>query len=121
VSGLSDVDLAALLCSASAVVVPSLYEGFCLPAVEAMACGTPVVATTAGALPEVLGPSGLASLQVPPGDVGELAQAVGRLLDDPALGQRLGTAGRQRALDRFTWRATAIATALWYADTAAAC
>jgi glycosyltransferase involved in cell wall biosynthesis len=59
-----------------------------------MACATPLVATTAGALPEVVGPDGVSALHVPPGDPEALAASVGRLLDDPALAARLGAAGR---------------------------
>jgi glycosyltransferase involved in cell wall biosynthesis len=116
VSGLTDDGLADLLRSASVAVVPSLYEGFSLPAVEAMACATPLVATTAGALPEVVGPDGEAALHVPPGDPERMAAAIGRVLDDPGLGERLGAAGRERVLRRYTWRATAAATADWYAE-----
>ena len=65
--------------------VPSLYEGFSLPAAEAMATGTPLVATTGGAIPEVAGPDGETCLAVPPGDAGALAAALGRLLGDPEL------------------------------------
>jgi glycosyltransferase involved in cell wall biosynthesis len=115
-SGLSEGDLVALLRSAEVAVVPSLYEGFSLPAVEEMACGLPLVATTAGALPEVAGRDGEAALLVPPGDAGALAGALGRLLDDPALRARLGAAGRRRVEERFSWRAAAAATAAWYAD-----
>jgi glycosyltransferase involved in cell wall biosynthesis len=106
--GISDEELVEMYAEASAVAVPSLYEGFSLPAVEAMACETPVVASAGGALPEVLGPDGLASLHVPPGDPGALATALGRLLSSTAnsgadLGARLGQAGRRRVLERFTW------------------
>jgi glycosyltransferase involved in cell wall biosynthesis len=114
VTGISDAELVAELRSAEAAVVPSLYEGFSLPAVEAMACGTPLVATTGGALPEVAGRDGETALLVPPGDAGALADAVGRLLDDAALRARLGAAGRDRVLARFTWRAAAEATARRY-------
>ena len=107
VGGLGEAELVALLASADAAVVPSLYEGFSIPAVEAMACATPLVVTTAGALPEVVGPDGDCALHVPPGDADALAAAVLRLLDDPGLRQRLGAAGRRRVLDRFTWRAAA--------------
>lgn len=99
-----------LYAEAEAAVVPSLYEGFSLPAVEAMACGVALVATTGGALPEVAGPDGAAALLVPPGDPSALAAAIGRVLDDPALRARLGRAGRRRVLDRLTWRATAEGT-----------
>ena len=116
VSGISDAELADLFRSATVAAVPSRYEGFSLPAVEAMACGVPLVVTTAGALPEVTGPDGLASLQVPPGDAGALSAAIGRLLDDEALRRRLGAAGRRRAVEHFTWRRTAMRTAEWYAE-----
>jgi len=72
-----------------------------------MACGTPVVATTGGALPEVAGPDGEAALLVPPGDPAALAAAIGRALDDAALRARLAAAGRARVAARFTWRAAA--------------
>lgn len=102
--------LVELFASAEVAVVPSLYEGFSLPAVEAMSCGLPVVSTTGGALPEVVGPDGDASLHVRPGDAAALASAIARLLDDPALRTTMGAAGRRRVLDRFTWDATARAT-----------
>ncbi|MGH9091763.1 MAG: glycosyltransferase family 4 protein [Acidimicrobiales bacterium] len=115
VSGISDDELARQYGEAEVAVVPSLYEGFSLPAVEAMACGVSVVATTGGALPEVVGREGETGLLVPPDDPGALAGAVGRLLDDPALRSRLGEAGRQRVLHRFTWQVTARGTAECYA------
>jgi glycosyltransferase involved in cell wall biosynthesis len=114
VQGVPEAELVALLGSAQVAVVPSLYEGFSLPAVEVMACATPLVATTAGALPEVVGPHGEAALHVPPGDPEALAAAVGRLLDDPELAARLGAAGRARVVERFTWRAVAEQTVAWY-------
>jgi glycosyltransferase involved in cell wall biosynthesis len=107
VSGLGEDELVALFRSAEVAVVPSLYEGFSIPAVEAMACATPLVATTAGALPEVVGPDGECALHVPPGDAEALAAALRRLLDDAGLRERLGANGRRRVLERFTWRATA--------------
>ncbi len=112
--GLPEPELVRLLGSASAAVVPSLYEGFSLPAVEALACATPLVVTTAGALPEVVGPDGACALHVPPGDPEALAAALARLLDDPQLAARLGTAGRARVQERFAWRAVAEQTAAWY-------
>src|SRR3954451_5684699 len=114
VNGLSDDALADVLRSAEVAVVPSLYEGFSLPAIEAMACGTALVATTAGALPEVVGADGVAAMHVPPGDPDALALAISRLLDNESLRNRLGAGGRQRVLDRYTWRATAQATAAMY-------
>ena len=100
-----------LFAQAQVAVVPSLYEGFSLPAVEAMACGVPLVATTAGALPEVVGRDGDAARLVSPGNAEELAAAVKLLLDDATLRKRMGEAGRRRALERFTWRRAAQATA----------
>jgi glycosyltransferase involved in cell wall biosynthesis len=114
VAGVSDDDMVRLWAEAEVAAVPSLYEGFSLPAVEAMACGRPVVATTGGALPEVVGADGETGLLVPPGDPGALAQALGRALDDPSLARRLGRAGRERVLRRFTWRATAEGTVEQY-------
>jgi glycosyltransferase involved in cell wall biosynthesis len=114
VSGLSEAELVDLFGSAEVAVVPSLYEGFSLPAVEAMACATPLVASAAGALPEVVGPDGVTALHVPPGDPEALAAAVGRLLDDPELAARIGAGGRARVVERFTWRAVAEATVRWY-------
>src|SRR5271165_1049417 len=79
-----------------------------------MACGVPVVATTGGALPEVVGRDNETGLLVPPDDPGALAAAIGRLLDDPGLRARLGAAGRERVLGRFTWKVTARGTAECY-------
>jgi len=114
VSGISDDELACLYAEAEVAVVPSLYEGFSLPAIEAMACGVPLVATTGGALPEVVGDDGETGLLVTPNDPGELAAAIGRILDSPDLAARLGAGGRSRVLGRFTWEATAGGTAEQY-------
>ena len=114
VSGISDDDLARNYGQAQVAVVPSLYEGFSLPAIEAMACGVALVATTGGALPEVVGTAGVTGLLVPPDDPGALALAIGRLLDDDELRGRLGAAGRERVLGRFTWQVTAAGTAAEY-------
>src|SRR5207248_8890113 len=103
ISGVAPERMVELYAEASVAVVPSLYEGFSLPAIEAMACGAPLVATTGGALPEVVGPDGVNALTVPPGDAGALAGAIGRVLDDPTLRTRLGATGRAHVLDRFTW------------------
>ncbi len=114
VSGITDEELARCYAEAEVAVVPSLYEGFSLPAIEAMACGVPVVTTTGGALPEVVGRDGETAVLVPPDDPEALAVAIGELLDDPAARARLGAAGRRRVLRRFTWRATAEGTAECY-------
>jgi glycosyltransferase involved in cell wall biosynthesis len=114
VSGLSDTELAEVVGSAEIACVPSLYEGFSLPTVEAMACGTPLVVSRAGAIPEVVGQDGVCADLVTPGDVGELAAALEALLDDPDRRHRMGAAGRQRALEKYSWRAVAEATAAAY-------
>lgn len=114
ISGISDEELAQHYREAEVAVVPSLYEGFSLPAIEAMACGAAVVATTGGALPEVVGRSGDTGLLVPPDDPGALAAAISMLLDDAGLRDRLGGAGRERVLQGFTWRVTAEGTAACY-------
>ncbi|MGY2065731.1 glycosyltransferase family 4 protein [Blastococcus sp. SYSU DS0619] len=108
-------ELIGLLQTATVVAIPSLYEGFSLPAVEAMACATPLVTTDAGALPEVVGTK--AGLRVRAGDVGELTAALQLVIDSPSLAEQLGRAGRRRVLDSYTWRATAERTADWYAET----
>ncbi|MCU1648275.1 MAG: glycosyltransferase family 4 protein [Nocardia sp.] len=111
VSGLGDEDLAQLLSSAEIACIPSLYEGFSLPAVEAMASGTPLVASRAGALPEVVG--GCAEL-VEPGNVTELTRVLGELLDSPERLRHLSAAGRRRALEVFSWEAVAAQTVSVY-------
>lgn len=113
-SGLSDAELAMLFASAEIACIPSLYEGFSLPAVEAMASGTPIVASRAGALPEVLGPDGECADLVAPGDVAELTHALDRLLSSPERRHWLGTAGRRRALDVFSWESVAAQTVRVY-------
>ncbi|GHC69230.1 glycosyltransferase family 4 protein [Streptomyces cinnamoneus] len=114
VKGITDRELVDLVRSAQVACVPSLYEGFSLPAAEAMATGTPLVATTGGAIPEVAGPDGETCLAVPPGDADALAAALSRLLGDEELRRRLGAAGRERVLAKFTWRQAAIGTAEHY-------
>ncbi|MET8948178.1 glycosyltransferase family 4 protein [Streptomyces sp. NPDC004542] len=116
VKGISDAELVDLVRSAEVACVPSLYEGFSLPAAEAMATGTPLVATTGGAIPEVAGPDGETCLAVPPGDAGALAAGLGRLLGDPGLRARLGAAGRERVLQRFTWARAAEGTVARYRE-----
>ncbi len=114
ISGVSDEDLARLYGEAEVAIVPSLYEGFSLPAIEAMSCSVPVVATTGGALPEVVGESGETGLLVEPNNAEALVSAIRQLLDDAALRERLGAAGRQRVMERFTWQVTARGTAACY-------
>ncbi|MFE7382284.1 glycosyltransferase family 4 protein [Streptomyces zhihengii] len=120
VKGITDAELVDLVRSAQIACVPSLYEGFSLPAAEAMATGTPLVATTGGAIPEVAGTDGETCLAVPPGDSDALAAALRRLLGDEDLRTRLGAAGRARVLARFTWKQAAIGTAERYREAIAA-
>lgn len=107
VSGVTDERIVELYAEAEVAVVPSLYEGFSLPAAEAMACGVAVVATTGGALPEVVGADGDCARTVAPGDPSALAAMVLHVLSDPDQRRRLGERGRARVLDRFTWRSHA--------------
>lgn len=113
-SGISDAELAELLASAEVACIPSLYEGFSLPAVEAMASGTPIVASRAGALPEVVGVDGECARLVNPGDVDDLTRVLGELLDSPLELRRLGAAGRRRAVDVFSWESVAAQTVAVY-------
>lgn len=103
VSGVTDERIVELYSEAELAVVPSLYEGFSLPAIEAMCSGTPLVATDGGALPEVTGTDGDTVLQCRAGDADALAATIARGLDDPELRARVGAAGRQRVLERWTW------------------
>jgi len=98
---------------ATVAVVPSVYEGFGLPAGEAMACAVPVVCTTGGALPEVVGNAGML---VPPADHEAMARAIGQILDDPPLAGRLGNAGYRRVQTNFTWKKAAEKTAAVYRE-----
>ncbi|HVE91051.1 MAG TPA: glycosyltransferase family 4 protein [Actinomycetota bacterium] len=111
--GVSARRLLELYSEAEVLAVPSLYEGFCLPAVEAMSCGLPVVATDAGAMPEVVGDAGVL---VAAGDSSALASGLGRVLASEALRRKLRSAGRKRVLDRFTWTETARNTEAVYLD-----
>ncbi|MEX0751196.1 MAG: glycosyltransferase family 4 protein [Dehalococcoidia bacterium] len=108
-------DLVRLYNEAQIVVSPSLYEGFGLPAAEAMACGTPVIATTAGAFPETVVHDETGVL-VPPGDAPALADAMTALLRDPVRRAEMGAAGVRRISEQFSWRACALRTADLYED-----
>ena len=98
---------------AAVAVVPSVYEGFGLPAGEAMACGLPVVCTTGGALPEVVGDAGIL---VPPADPEALAGSITRLLDNPEQAAKIGRAGRMRVHKHFTWKRAAEMTVEAYRE-----
>jgi glycosyltransferase involved in cell wall biosynthesis len=111
VSGISDSELAEFIATAEIAVVPSLYEGFSLPAVEHMASGTPLVASRTGALPEVTGD---AALLVTPGDAEELAVAMRLLQDSAAERERLSALALRRVQERFAWSAVARATVAQY-------
>ncbi|MGQ9611545.1 MAG: glycosyltransferase family 4 protein [Chloroflexus sp.] len=104
--GVSDDDLPALYSGALLFVFPSSYEGFGLPPLEAMACGTPVVCAYAGSLPEVVGE---AALTVDPHNMHEIAEGILRVLRSPDLARFLRERGQRQAA-RFSWRATAQAT-----------
>jgi glycosyltransferase involved in cell wall biosynthesis len=114
VSGVSDERIVELYSEAEIAVVPSLYEGFSLPAIEAMSCAIPLVATTGGAVPEVVGPDNETAFLVPPGDSEALAVKLAYVLDNPAIGTKVGRAGRQRVIDHWSWRHTAEKTVEQY-------
>jgi glycosyltransferase involved in cell wall biosynthesis len=116
VSGVTDERIVELYAEAEIAVVPSLYEGFSLPAIEAMAAGAPVVATTGGAIPEVVGTDGTTSALVPPGDAGALAHTIAELLDDPVRRESIGRLGRERVVERWSWRVTAEQTVQQYRE-----
>ncbi len=116
VSGVTDERIVELYAEAELAVVPSLYEGFSLPAIEAMCSGTPLVATDGGALPEVTGIDGDTVFGCKAGDVGSLVDALRRGLDDPDARGRIGAAGRARVIDRWTWRRCAEMTVDQYRE-----
>ena len=95
-------------------IVPSVYEGFGFPAGEAMACGLPVISTTGGALPEVVGDTGML---VPPSNSKALVKAILNLMDHPERAKQMGCAGYHRVRDRFTWKRTAELTVDAYRET----
>lgn len=114
VGGESDAMLVARYASSEVAVVPSLYEGFSLPAIEAMACEVPVVVTDGGALPEVVGRSGAAAVIVRAGDSGDLQEAISAILRAPHTFRTMAERGRRRVTERFTWDRTAESTVAAY-------
>jgi glycosyltransferase involved in cell wall biosynthesis len=116
VSGVPDERIVELYAEAEMAVVPSLYEGFSLPAIEAMSTGICVVATDGGALPEVTGRDGETVLQCKAGDVDALASVIRRGLDDAELRARVGEAGRRRVVARWSWKHCAQLTVDQYRD-----
>jgi glycosyltransferase involved in cell wall biosynthesis len=110
---IADREFARYYAETTMAVIPSLYEGFGMPAGEAMACGVPVISTTGGALPEVVGDAGIL---VPPGDAAALRDAIAALLDDPERRTRLGQAGLARVSNSLTWRHAAQRTVEVYRE-----
>ena len=110
---ISDAEFVRQYARAAVAVVPSVYEGFGLPVGEAMACGVPVISTTGGALPEVVGDAGIL---VPPADHGALAAAIVDLLDPPEKAQALGREGYKRVQAHFTWKRAAEKTVAAYRE-----
>jgi glycosyltransferase involved in cell wall biosynthesis len=105
-----------LYAEAELAVVPSLYEGFSLPAIEAMSTGICLVATDGGALPEVTGTDGDTVLQCPAGNAAALAATIRRGLDSPELRARVGENGRHRVVSRWSWRHCAQLTVEQYRE-----
>jgi glycosyltransferase involved in cell wall biosynthesis len=100
---LSVPELVRQYATARVALVPSFFEGFGFPASEAMACGLPVIANAAGALPEVIGSDGVAGRLVPPRDPAALAAAIGDVLSEPDRAERMGRAARERIQRVFRW------------------
>ncbi len=114
VTGVSEQRIIELYSEAEMAVVPSLYEGFSLPAIEAMACGAPLLGTTGGAVPEVIGKDGDTAMVVPPGDSEALAAKIRWGLDQPDLRGTIGARGRKRIMGRWSWKHTAVKTVEQY-------
>ena len=110
---IADHEFARYYAEATMAVIPSLYEGFGMPAGEAMACGVPVISTSGGALPEVVGDAGIL---VPPGNAAALRDAITALLDDPEGRRKLGEAGLARVRNSLTWRHAAQKTVEVYRE-----
>ena len=116
VSGVTDERIVELYAEAELAVVPSLYEGFSLPAIEAMSTGICLVATDGGALPEVTGTHKETVLQCPAANAEVLAAAIATGLDSAELRARIGEAGRQRVVTRWTWKHCAELTVEQYRE-----
>ncbi|MEY3805902.1 MAG: hypothetical protein RIR69_714 [Actinomycetota bacterium] len=116
VSGVPDERIVELYAEAELAIVPSLYEGFSLPAIEAMSTGICLVATDGGALPEVTGTDGDTVLQCPAGNADALATTIARGLDDAQLRARVGANGRERVVSRWSWRHCAQLTVEQYRE-----
>ncbi|NCX04918.1 MAG: glycosyltransferase family 1 protein [Actinobacteria bacterium] len=116
VSGVTDERIVELYAEAELAVVPSLYEGFSLPAIEAMSTGTCLVATDGGALPEVTGTHNETVLQCPAANAEALAAVIATGLDSAELRARIGEAGRQRVVSRWTWKHCAELTVEQYRE-----
>ena len=114
ISGVPDERIVELYNESACAVVPSLYEGFSLPAIEAMSTTCPLVATTGGALPEVAGKDGETNYAVIPGDAADLARGIAAVLDDPDAAEIVGKAGRERVIARWSWKHTAERTVEHY-------
>jgi glycosyltransferase involved in cell wall biosynthesis len=114
VTGVPEQRIIELYSEAQLAIVPSLYEGFSLPAIEAMSCGTPLIATSGGALPEVVGGDGDTALVVPPGDSEALAAKLRWALGRDDLRPTVGARGRQRVVDQWSWQHTAAKTVEQY-------
>ena len=108
-------DVVQLYSHATCFACPSVYEPFGIINLEAMACGTPVVASAVGGIPEVV-VDGETGLLVPPGNPALLAAALGRVLADTGFGASLGSAGRRRVEERFSWERIAERTLAVYED-----
>ncbi|MEQ9797674.1 glycosyltransferase family 4 protein, partial [Parvibaculum sp.] len=104
VTGVTDEDITTIYNEATIAVSPSVYEGFGFPCGEAMSCGTPVIATDGGSLPEVVGDAGIV---VPHSNPPALANAIAAMLDNPEMRARYGQAGRERILAEFKWERAA--------------
>ena len=116
VSGVTDERIVELYAEAELAVVPSLYEGFSLPAIEAMSTGICLVATDGGALPEVTGTHNETVLQCPAANAEALAAAIATGLDSAELRARIGEAGRERVVSRWTWKHCAELTVEQYRE-----